>query len=326
MLGSEDPRYGFAIGRVRAREARLLTRSRFDRLAQLGSEEELLGGLADTPYAELSGEGLTGRLAAARRENREFFLRYCLDGWAVEGLKLRWDLYNLKLFIKARFGGVDPKPLFSPEGRFSIDLVERAVSGEGVVDQPLQLGLERALTAYYEVKNPAYIDFELDGYWFKLIWALAHENPWFRQYLRLCADLSNLETLVRFKFLEEPGSELPRALLPYGSLPKEIFLQIYSEPWDGVLGRLRLTPYHRWLADGVEYLREKGSFVRLERLITETKLSFLKRARYFTFGVEPLISYYLFKEAEIRNLSLIGFGIAQGVDIQELRERIAWVD
>jgi V/A-type H+-transporting ATPase subunit C len=327
MVGSEDPKYAFVIGRVRAREARLLTRQRFDQLSRLGSEAEILRSLSDTYYGELSGESLVESLAAARREAYDFFTHYCLDPWAVEGLKLRWDFYNLKAFVKAQFAEADPNPFFSSQGNYPLDVIQGLMTGEGETRGPrlLQDGLAQALAAYYEAKRPAAIDFTLDQCWFEALRIRTLQNRWLSRYLQVFADLANLLTLVRFKYLERPSAELGQTLLRHGTIPVRAFSEIYPEAWDGIVRWLGSTPYGR-LCDGVTYLTQQGSFARQERLTAETKLSFLKRTRYFTFGIEPLIAYYLFKEAEVKNLSRIGFGIAQGVEISELRERIAWVD
>ncbi|MEO0072284.1 MAG: V-type ATPase subunit [candidate division WOR-3 bacterium] len=79
MRFSEDPNYGFAVGRVRAREVFLLRRPDYDRLVSLENEAELLKELRGRMPLEFSEEpivSLENLLEVIHTENRVFFQKY----------------------------------------------------------------------------------------------------------------------------------------------------------------------------------------------------------------------------------------------------------
>jgi vacuolar-type H+-ATPase subunit C/Vma6 len=85
-----------------------------------------------------------------------------------------------------------------------------------------------------------------------------------------------------------------------------------------------MTPYARLVEDGVTGVRQ-GSMLRLERLAREHKLTYLHGSRYMTFGYEPLLTYYLFRENEITNLRQLNAAKEAGLDEALCREMVALV-
>jgi len=57
---SEDPKYGFAIGRVRALESALMDRPRYERFVRARSGEEFVAALAETAYGRFIENGVAG--------------------------------------------------------------------------------------------------------------------------------------------------------------------------------------------------------------------------------------------------------------------------
>ncbi len=62
--------------------------------------------------------------------------------------------------------------------------------------------------------------------------------------------------------------------------------------------------------------------LRLERICEEIRLQFLLAERRMTFGVEPLLTYYQFKLAEIKKLRQVYWGKLNEVEIDDLKESI----
>mgnify|MGYP003565721800 CR=1 FL=1 len=66
--------------------------------------------------------------------------------------------------------------------------------------------------------------------------------------------------------------------------------------------------------------------VPLEREIDNALLSFLKISRYFTFGLEVVISYALYKQIEIKALRLVLAAKDGGTAPDTIKERIPNAD
>jgi V/A-type H+-transporting ATPase subunit C len=57
----------------------------------------------------------------------------------------------------------------------------------------------------------------------------------------------------------------------------------------------------------------------LEKACDDFLIDYIVRAKYFPFGAEPLVSYILAKENEIKNLRLVLFGKKSGFSSEDIR-------
>jgi len=73
---------------------------------------------------------------------------------------------------------------------------------------------------------------------------------------------------------------------------------------------------------GVEDWKRSGSFSHLEKLFDDHLLSFVKKAKYITFGIEPLIGYLVAKEMEVKNLRTIMVGKFNRLSQEIIKERL----
>lgn len=96
MKFSEDSKYGFVVGRVRAREALLLKRGEYERFLNINNLTEFLTLLRqiwsyETP--DTANSQFEDLLSAATKENQQFFAKYCFD-LPVKELFLTPIFYN----------------------------------------------------------------------------------------------------------------------------------------------------------------------------------------------------------------------------------------
>jgi len=322
---SNDARYAFAIGLVRAKEAKLLDKGRYDRLLEAKSKEDFLSLLSDTPYAIFQEEDPDKLFEKARIENLSFFYRYCLDEWVLDIFRLREDFYNLKLIIKAKFSKIDPSPLLSPLGKYPLEVWKGVLRDEvkGLPDI-FRKTITRAIQSYYEEKDPIYLDIYADKAMVESLSLSSQHNGFLRGYFSIYSDLENLRTFLRIKFLQEDTSLFSSAFISSGTLSFSIFKEAFTEDLKGVIHRFGNTPYRELLERGILYLLDNNSFILLERLIHEYLLEYLKSSRYLTFGFEPLVAYLLFKETEIQNLQKIWIGISQKLPRDRIKEMVVY--
>lgn len=264
MQFSEKSDYGFAIGRVRAKETFLIRRSDYERLVNLNTEDELLSMVKEIWHLE-SSETATWEtfLNTQQDENRKFFAKYCID-----------------TIIKELF-------------------LESTIIKNG------------RLARYLENLN----------------------NEFLNEYFSVTVDLENLRSFIRTKHLLEKAKPEMSALrklflktyLKNGKITEQTFTELLVEPWDVIIRWSENTPYRKCLAEGIDYLLTKKSFLRLERLIEEEKQKVLIKTRYVTFGYEPLVAFYLFKDNEIKNLRKIFYGIIEKTPQGQIRESISCI-
>src|SRR5512141_413686 len=97
---SENPSYGFAIGRVRALEPALMDRARYERFKRARNGEEFAAALAETAYGRFLENGVAGvtqALDSAASENAGFLSEYALDKWLLQLFSIPSAIRQLKM-------------------------------------------------------------------------------------------------------------------------------------------------------------------------------------------------------------------------------------
>lgn len=333
-----DSRYGFAIGRIRCREALLFDQNRYEQLIACENEEDFLRILlGQSPYAEFQKTTVDELLNDAGVENFWFFKKYCLDLPVLNLILHREDLHNLKLILKAKlssqplpemlspFGSIPPTCLSEISQGFisnDLDSLNKLLTKE--FPDSIRKGLSEAKIAYEATKAPEVIDYTLDKAVMNYSLELAKISEFLFTYYQYQIDLENIRTMLRVRFFQIPVSVFNEAYIPQGTIKSNYFTEQFAGPLEMILERFALTQYRAVIVEGVNYLINNHSFTRFERLATEFLLSYLRRARFFTFGFEPLFSYFLMKENEIKNLRKIHQGIKMKISQAEKRESITY--
>ncbi len=301
--GTNDTRYAFVNGIVRAKEARLLKKSHFDRLIEAGIES-FKPILSDTPY---TGAGdLLNTLSDVEKQERSFFEKFCLHSEIRDMVLLPDMVHNLKVRLK----NGDASLLYDvrTEGLESSEEVKAIIAD------------------FYSHRNAFIMSTELDKFMCKKFNELSMVSEFFRCYFQLYFDLENIRSFFRARKFESPKEIFKQVYIRYGTIPEKKFLENIDKDMSVVAREFHNTSYGTLIENGGNYLETQGSFLRLERLCDETRLQFLKIARYYTFGVEPLFGYYQFKMAEIKRLRQVYMGKEYNIPVNQLKESIpdAW--
>ncbi|MGQ9534798.1 MAG: V-type ATPase subunit [bacterium] len=299
IKGTDDCRYAFVNGIVRAKEARLLKKSHFERLID-ANIENFNPILSDTVY---TGTGdLTGILNRVEIEERRFFEKYCLHPEIKQVVFLPEAIHNLKVRLK----NGDKNLLYN------IDTRELESSGEVI----------KIIDDYLKHRNSFVLCTELDKFLCKKLYELSQVSQFFYEYFQLYFDLENIRSFFRSRQFENPSEIFKQVYIEYGTIAKEKYMQNLTKSYDVIIREFRDTRYGQLIEQGSAYLKSRGSFLKLERLVDEMKLQFLRIARFYTFGIEPLFGYYQFRMAEIRKLRQVYMGKKYNIPSVELKESI----
>ena len=326
---SEDPKYGFAIGRVRALEPALMDRPRYERFIRARSSDEFTAALAETAYArflESGTAGVTHALDSAAEDNATFLSVYALDDWLRRFFSLPGAFRRLKTHLKVALsqGETDvPAPdEFEETGHRSI--VDKVVA--------------ETVAVFARDRNPAVVDTTIDRLMQEVEMQVAVSSEFMTGYLGLHADTENLRTLVRLKAREAGekslAAEMEAAFLKGGTLALSSLLAAIDEPWPAVMESLAKSPpigvgseaFRDYLEQGRMAVTDRRSFIRMERIGREAELRYLRQARYATFGHEPLATFFLLHENELRNLRLLYAAKLAGLAVEEAQDLVAYVE
>ena len=326
---SEDPKYGFAIGRVRALEPVLMDRPRYERFIRTRSGEEFVAALAETTYGRFL-EGRTAGVAQAfdraAQESAAFLSAYALDDWLVRLFSTPVTFRRLKTALKNAFS----------EGKTEVSVPNEFEATEW----SSQVGKVIAETreAFARDRSPAAVDVALDRKMQEIELQIAGHSEFLSGYLELHADNENLRTLVRLKAKadgdKDQAGEMEAAFLQGGTLTLAGLLTALPQPWPAVVELLAKAPpygvgsefFHDYLEQGRTAVTERRSFIRMERLGREAELRYLRQTRYATFGHEPLVTFFLLRENELRNLRLLYAAKLAGRADEEMHDLVAYVE
>jgi V/A-type H+-transporting ATPase subunit C len=181
--------------------------------------------------------------------------------------------------------------------------------------------VEQAVLAYYQNKDIRRIDYAIDSVQaeYNLKKARRLKSVFLLGLFRIQIDLTNIRTMLRLKFTE---SEQRNVLLKGGFIELERFRHGLDIGYETLGPLFFVTPYHRVVETGANYLMSDKSFLRAEQQCAEFLTGFLKSTIQITAGPQPIIAYLLMKENEIRNVRLILTAKKNNLDTKLILDRL----
>ncbi|HEY8423899.1 MAG TPA: V-type ATPase subunit, partial [Clostridia bacterium] len=129
-----------------------------------------------------------------------------------------------------------------------------------------------------------------------------------------CA-FADIKTAYRAIMSKKSRSFLETALCGVVSLSKEQLLETAEGGINLFFKLLEDTPYQK----AAEKLRI--SLAEYERFCDNAIIEYAQKAKYLNFGPEPLVAYYLARQAEIKNVRIILACKRNGLPLSAIRQR-----
>jgi len=309
-VGADDWRYTFETAQVRALEMQMLSPATLLDMANAENFAQAADLLSATEYAlpqtSRNFAEMENILLARRSAVRELFAEMIIDKPIVELFKARNDFANLRLAVRRT---LTEKPLgtdYSDDGNFPPEQFEQVFAEEDYELFPdyMAEAVGQAVLAYYQNKDIRRIDYAIDRLQaeYNLKIARRLKSIFLLGLFRIQLDLTNIRTMLRLKFTE---SEQRNVLLEGGFIELERFRHGLDIGYETLGPLFFVTPYHRVVETGANYLMSDKSFLRAEQQCAEFLTGFLKSTIQITAGPQPIIAYLLMKENEIRTVRLI---------------------
>ncbi|MHC5163042.1 MAG: V-type ATPase subunit, partial [Planctomycetota bacterium] len=289
---------------------------------------ELLAGSEYAVDANADSAQIEQMLMARRTETRAMFADLMLDEDIVTFLRAREDFANMRLAIRRI---VTERPLgldYSNEGNVPAEEFGEIFEQEYYERLPgyLQEAVEAAVLGYYDSKDIRRIDYEIDrceAKW-RLEQAQDIDSVFAMSIVRLRIDLSNIRTMLRLKLANR--EEETQFFIPGGFVDVDKYKQGLEAGLETIGQLFFATPYHELLEGAIPYLRSEKSFLKLEKECEDHVKGFLKTTRSIAAGPQPVIAYFLMKEAEIRTVRMVLVGKKNGLDAKLLLDRLGeWI-
>ena len=325
-MAKKKEEYLYISAMLRAREPRMLSREKAERMLDAPGFAECAKALAECGYEDMS-QMSAGEIEQALSRHRAAVFQelasLLADKRLVDVFRVKYDYHNAKVVLKAEAVGSDAKELLSTSGRVEPTVLLKAYQEERRADLP-----DRLAAALWEGKeilarsaNPQLADFVLDRACFEELCELAGglDSRFLNEYVAVLADSTNLRSAVRALRMGKNAEFLSEALVPGGSVGTERLLNAANG--DGIAALYASSVLEEAALLGAQAL-EGGSMTAFERACDNAVMKVLSSAKLAAYGEEPVIAYLAAVESEITTARMILTGRLAGIAPQVIRERL----
>ncbi len=326
MSNVTNTNYLFMTAYIRAREGKLLTRERLERMVEAPDFDEAARVLTECGYPELAG-ATDGQLEEAFYARRAAFLaeaeRFCPEKELVEAFRLKYDYHNAKALVKAEGAGVESNAVLSRSGRIAPAVLREAFVEDSWrrIPTPLAAAIREAKTTLARTTNPQLSDMILDKAYFAELISLTEKlsEGFYTAYVRLSIDVANLRSVVRCLRGRMDEGVLRAALIDGGNVSAgRILKRIHGEGVTVVFSDRALTH----AAELGQQAMEGAPLAAFERECDNVLTRYLKEAKMTSFGSDVAVAYLASLEGEIVAVRMILLGKRSGLSPEKLRERL----
>lgn len=323
-INKED--YLYISSLLRARETRMLSRDRAERMLDAPSVEDAAKMLTESGYEDMSQmtvKQIENALSARRAALFHELETLVPNTAALDLFRLKYDYHNVKVLIKTDAVNANDENLLSRSGRIAPETVKKRFQDDRLRDLPGILGsaAEEAKSLLNRSANPQLSDFLLDKAYFQEMLGLADEldSDFARGYVAMLADSTNLRSAVRILRMGKDIGYLQEALVSGGSISQErLTAGIGGEGLASVFAGTGLKKAAQLGAEAVS----GGPLTAFELACDNAVAAYLHDARLCSFGEEGVLAFLAGTENELTAVRMILTGRLAGVPADTIRERL----
>ncbi len=300
--------YPYANGIISAIEGRLLNRGDYAKLAKM-EKDEFLQQLRDFGYGE-GGDSLEDIIASELAVLRQFFDEISPDRRLTDLFFIEIDAVNIKAAFKRKLFSAATE-LYMPGGNISAEALELAVFADdySLLDKN-SAGLVREIAvAAGETADPRRFSALADKIVYRDVFRrmpLLADSA-LKAYFQTVVDTKNIVMLLRSKALGWDLSRFGEMFLSGGLIPYRVFEEARASD-NETLAVCFKDYYAEKIGLGLKKYFQSGNIDVLERYFEQLIINVMKNHRYDSFGIGPIIYYYLARQAEASNIRLLYAG------------------
>ena len=311
---------------LRAREPKLLSMEKAERMLDAASYEDAAKILTDCGYPDLSqmkADEVEQALAERRSAIFDELGKLSPDKELVDLFKLKYDYHNAKAIIKAEAMGSDCRRLLSDSGRIPGEKLLEIYNEDKRILLPEKLAdaMAEAKAVLARTANPQLSDFVLDKAYFDELRAAADKigSPFLKGYVGLLTDSANLKSAVRTLRMGKNQDFLAGVLIEGGSVSTQRIASAGDK--DSLAALYVRTKLEKAASLGADALAG-GSMTAFELACDNAVNEYLRGAKLVSYGCEPVAAYLSAIEGEIQAVRMILTGRLAGVRPEAIRERL----
>lgn len=315
--------YPYAVARIRVLEKNLLNTQILNNMAEAKTAEDAVKILKDAGYGS-STETVSvydyEKMLTDETKKVYSLMEELVPKENMFNLFLyKNDYHNLKVLLKQEVASVDGSKYLIENSTISIDTLKNAIINRNFDELPeiMAQAATDALDAYSRTQNGQLIDIILDKAVYKHMNLAAKEskNNFIIELVQIMCDLTNIKTFLRVIRMKKSFDLFMTAFLEEGSIKKELFEEAFKA--DNPASFFYGTKYGKLCEIGFSQ-----SFTEFEKLCDNFQIEFIKKAKYVSLTIEPLVAYLFAREAEIKMARIIITSKLNKIDTQIIKERL----
>ncbi len=330
-IKNKDTQYAYSVSRIRAIERKLLDKGKLDRMVEAKSPEEALKVLLEADYGNPSSEAVNiyeyeNLLGDEYKKVYRLLKEIAPEPDVFDLFLLTNDYHNIKVILKSEFSGQDDSSLLTESGSIPSGKMKEMIRDRNLSNIPsiMKSSIEECIETYNKTLDPQIIDIILDKANFKHMkeTSLKSGNAFISDLVTLFIDLANTKVFLRVKKLQKSLEFLQKVLLPEGSINHKLFVDNLDTPLDSFVDAMRYNSLGTFVQEGIETFKASGSLTKFEKLSDNYIIAYVKKAKYVSLGIEPLVGYLMAKEMEIKNAKIVMVGKINNISNEVIRERL----
>lgn len=323
-MSSHAHDYGYAVGYVRALEAKLMQDAQVKRMLDAGDASESYAVLYDTKYAEVlqmypQVEAFEYALEKELLITKKQLGTISPNDLLVEGITMWYDFYNVKTLLKASLQKrpyEEVEKYLSPLGDIPFSKLRNfAYNGASLRD--FSFASKAAQDLYKQYNNLRFVDFVFDRLMFDRMIDWAHEigSELLVAFVKKRIDLENAQIFFRIPERQriEAGDKI---FLTGGHFPPSYFMGKYQD------ARKYIVSIYGGNEALVKAFEQNQNFSVLQHESENILLAILHKSKYVSNGPEPIIAYWWEQERTNEIIRTILVAKLNGLDLEFVRKKI----
>lgn len=291
---------------IKVKEKKLLTEQKLIRMLEINTSKEILKILNDTDYSYsmlgITSEDMYEEILFKEMKRVYSFARELAkkDQKIVDILSLKYEYQNLKLLLKNDISNIN---------------LDKYILDTGIKDK------ERLNSSFKKVKNIKNIQeatIILDKMYLEHLNDIANELEFdiFKKYSKLVIDKYNVVTFLRLKKQNKNIDYVEDIFVDNGSINKDELIKIYENN-DYIKVFKKYSDSKYW-----DKFEKNNNISEIEKMYDNLIIELAIEYKNVNIGPEPIFTYILAKEYEMKALRLIISSKLNSVNIDLVKERM----
>lgn len=315
----KDTDYVYAVGRIRVNELSLLSSSDMGRLIAAKTYEEVVSQLNAKGY-EINGTDYSSALNEQKRNTWKLLQEVLPDKSQMDSVIIKNDYHNLKAAVKSAVTGNDGKACLLSPSVYEPEKIYNAVTEKKFSDLPPEMRsvAEESYDILVRTHMAQLSDAVCDKAALEAMLSLAKkaDSEIFTEIAECIVACTDIKILYRCILTGKSKEFMSQAVCSCKAFAADTLILKAMGGMDEFLSYLARTDY----TEAAEALKQSPT--AFEKYCDDRLMRIIEQGKRTAFGIEPLVAYYLAKEAELLSVRIVLSGKLNGNDEETIRERV----